>query len=154
EGASRWVIRDLVIQNANEALVSILNHDLPSDNIVLEGNLIRSRADGAKWSQHDWLTESPVIGIVDEGTCTTVRRNIIKHVRLGMILAGQTALVEGNVIDNFGDDAIDITASGITLRRNRISNSHDIGDGNHNDAIQGWTVGGATNRDTIIDSNV
>ena len=61
--------------------------------------------------------------------------------------------MEENKIDDFGDDAIDVIASHIVVRGNKITNNHDIGDNNHNDAVQGWTQDGRTNRDILIEGN-
>jgi len=154
-GSSKWVFRGLTIQNAKITLVEFLNHDFlgPTDNIIFEENQLWSLPDVNKWTQQDWVNQGADIGIYDQAACSTIRGNQLRNIRRGIILTGDDALVDRNVIDNFGDDAIDITASRITVRGNRITNSHDLGDGNHNDAIQGWTVDGKTNRDTLIDGN-
>jgi parallel beta-helix repeat protein len=154
-GASKWVFRGLTIQNTKRNLVEFLNHNFlgPTDNIIFEQNQLWSLPAVDNWTQQDWVSQGADIGIYDQASCSTIKNNQLRNIRRGMILAGDNALVEGNVIDNFGDDAVDILASHITVRGNRITNSHDLGDGNHNDAIQGWTEEGKTNRDTIIDGN-
>ena len=154
-GASKWVFRGLTIQNTKTNLVEFLNHNFlgPTDNIIFEQNQLWSLPDVDNWTQQDWVNQAADIAIYDQASCSTIKDNQLRNIRRGIILAGDDALVERNVIDNFGDDAIDILASRITVRGNRITNSHDINDGNHNDAIQGWTVDAKTNRDTIIDGN-
>jgi parallel beta-helix repeat protein len=154
-GASKWAFKGLTIQNTKTTLVGFLNHSFlgPTDNIIFEGNHLWTQPDIRMWTRQDWVNQGAAIGIDDQASCATIRDNELRNIRRGIVVGGDDALIERNVIDNFGDDAIDITASRITVRGNRISNSHDIGDDNHNDAIQGWTVGGAINRDTVIDGN-
>ncbi len=48
-----------------------------------------------------------------------------------------------------------MTSSGLTIKNNRIMGSrHTPAEPMHADAIQGWTMGGATNHDVIIDGNI
>ena len=42
-----------------------------------------------------------------------------------------------NEIDHFGDDGIDYAASNISITHNYIHDNFDIGDGNHEDGMQG-----------------
>jgi parallel beta-helix repeat protein len=68
--------------------------------------------------------------------------------------------VHGNTIDYFGDDGVDFgqgadagTISDIEISNNSITNNLDIGDGNHNDGVQGWVLNGTTGTNVLIDSN-
>jgi len=161
KGSSKWVFKGLTIQNTKimlgkfSNLVEFLNHKFwgPTDNIIFEKNNVNSQQDVSMWTQQDWLNQSIFGAINDGATCVTIRDNVLRNIGNGMFIGGDNALVEGNKIDNFGDDAIDIVASHIILRGNKITNNHDIGDGNHNDGIQGWTTGGLTNRDILIEDN-
>jgi len=154
-GSSKWVFRGLTIQNVKTKLVELLNNERfgHTENVVLDRNELRSSADVEEWSQQDWIERGADTAIFDEASCSTITNNILHNIRRGIMLVGDDALVSGNVIDNFGDDAIDVVASRVSVRGNRITNSHDLGDGNHNDAIQGWTDEGKTNLDTTIDGN-
>jgi parallel beta-helix repeat protein len=154
-GASKWVFKGLMVQNTKNRLVDFLNHDFqgPTDNVVFEGNHVQTQPDVGVWTQQDWVNQGAYLGINDQAACAIIKDNQLRNIRNGMAVSGSGALIEGNVIDNFGDDAIDITASRITLRQNRITNNHNLADGNHNDAIQGWTVSGATNHDILVEGN-
>ena len=61
----------------------------------------------------------------------------IQNVRTGGILAGNNSLFTNNVIDHFGDDGIDYAANNLAITHNTIHDNFDIGDGNHEDAMQG-----------------
>ncbi len=154
-GASKWVFTGLTIQSIKNTLVEFLNHNFfgPTDNIIFEANHLWTLPNVDQWTQQDWVTQGAALGIDDQASCATIRDNELRNIRRGIAVTGNDGLIERNVIDNFGDDAIDLIASRITVRANRITNSHDIGDENHNDAIQGWTTDGAVNRDTVIDGN-
>ena len=53
-----------------------------------------------------------------------------------------------------GNDGIDVVASDVVIRRNRIrSGRHTPAEPLHADGIQGWTAPGATNRNVEIDAN-
>ena len=53
------------------------------------------------------------------------------------MIAGNNTLFSHNEIDHFGDDGIDYAASNISIAHNNIHDNLDIGDGNHEDAMQG-----------------
>jgi hypothetical protein len=50
---------------------------------------------------------------------------------------GDNSIFSLNEIDHFGDDGIDYAANNITITHNTIHDNFDIGDGNHEDAMQG-----------------
>ena len=61
----------------------------------------------------------------------------IHNVRFGAGLLGNNSLLSHNEIDHFGDDGIDYGASNLAITHNCIHDNFDIGDGNHEDAMQG-----------------
>ena len=83
----------------------------------------------------------------------------ISNVRFGAALAADLTLFSGNEIDHFGDDGIDYAASNLNITKNYIHDNLDIGDGNHEDAMQGvigvLPAGVAVNnfQSILIDSN-
>ena len=84
----------------------------------------------------------------------------IQNVRTGAVLAGNNILFTNNVIDHFGDDGIDYAANNLAITHNTIHDNLNIGDGNHEDAIQGQNgplaQGAALNyfSNILIDSNL
>ena len=60
--------------------------------------------------------------------------------RNGAILAANNLLFTNNVIDHFGDDGIDYAANNLAITHNTLHDNLDIGDGNHEDAMQGQTA--------------
>ena len=130
----------------------------PVSNIYFRGNHLCSQPDVRAWTQDDWKNYGKS-GCALLGTNISFIGNDLRNVRAGIGASGTNELIEDNSIDNFGDDGIDFAGDLITIRRNRISNSHVLGDGNHNDGMQGQIrfdngKGDATPRhDILIDSN-
>jgi hypothetical protein len=81
-------------------------------------------------------------------------------VRTGAALLADLLLFANNQIDHFGDDGIDYAASNLAITRNDLHDNLDIGDGNHEDAMQGvigiLAPGAAVNyfKNILIDSNL
>lgn len=156
-GASKWIVRGITFRNAKggDWLVQALNHKWqgPSENIIIEENAFLPNSDANTWSQKDWITNSSS-GIKTEARCATVRANRISTVRTGIYVTGEHSLIEGNIIDHFGGDGIDLLAGNASLVGNRITNNHDVGDANHNDGIQGWIYTEEGNSNVLIEKNV
>ena len=53
------------------------------------------------------------------------------------IVAANNLLFTNNVIDHFGDDGIDYAANNLAITHNTLHDNLDLGDGNHEDAMQG-----------------
>lgn len=155
-GASRWILRGITFQNDSRGwLVEFFNHGWqgPTDNIVFEKNELYSTLDASTWTIQDWINRS-MSGIQSAATCLAIRNNRLTNIRHGIKVLGANTLVEGNVIDHFADDGIDIVVGNVSVVGNRITNNHGLNDGNHNDGIQGWTVKGAINDNVLIANNV
>jgi hypothetical protein len=81
-------------------------------------------------------------------------------VRFGAVISGNNSLFSNNEIDHFGDDGIDYAASNISITHNTIHDNFDLGDGNHEDAMQGQNGALATGvlynsfSNILIDSNL
>ena len=61
----------------------------------------------------------------------------IRNVRAAVDLMGNNSIFSHNEADHFGDDGIDYGASNLSITHNYIHDNFDIGDGNHEDAMQG-----------------
>jgi parallel beta-helix repeat protein len=146
---SRWIINGLTIQSRGWTLVNIR---IGASNNIVVGNHILSQPDVASWNQADWQRNSST-AVSLSGQCATILNNNIENVRWGVLANADHELIQGNIIDNIGDDGIQVRASDVTIRGNRLTNFHDIGDGNHADMIQAVNRSNGVYRDITIDSN-
>ena len=143
----------------------------PTTDIILENMQISSADSTAGWSQAQWAAQIrfgiSASGLAGNGTngepntrCISVAGSHIQNVSVGAILAANNVLFTNNVIDHFGDDGIDYAANNLAITHNTIHDNLDIGDGNHEDAMQGQNgplpAGVAYNAfsNILIDSNL
>jgi parallel beta-helix repeat protein len=147
---SNWIVKGLTIQNLGSTLVNVRRS--ASNNIIV-GNHILSQGDVRAWSPKDWQkSSSTAVSIYDP--CTTLLDNNIENVRWGILERADHVLIESNTIDNIGDDGMQVVASDVTIRGNRLTNFHDIGDGNHADMIQAINLSGRVFHDITIEANL
>ena len=59
------------------------------------------------------------------------------NVTTGVALTANQTLFTNNQIDHFGDDGLDYAANNLTITQNYIHDNNSLGDGNHEDAMQG-----------------
>ena len=130
----------------------------PTENIVFQHMTINSQdVVGATWSQAQWVANGSN-GVRFDGlftTCITMGASHISNVRFGVGLFAQYTEFNNNELDHFGDDGIDHGASNVTIAENYIHDNLNIGDGNHEDAIQGFEgelPAGATAADLTYDN--
>lgn len=157
-GGSHWVFEGLVIQNLNNGGYTF-GARLDVDDVILTDNTILSQPDVSSWSQADWQS-SAMAGVNASGNCVSITNNTIRNIGTAIGISGSNILVHGNSIDHFGDDGIDFgqgtdagTIGNIEISDNVLTNNLDIGDGNHNDGVQGWVLNGTTGTNVLIDSN-
>jgi hypothetical protein len=153
---NKWVFNAIKVQsvfgtNGNtQALVFLTDQgpSFPTTDIVMENMQISSADSTAGWSKAQWVAQArfgfQIAGLAGNGTngepntsCITMAGSHIQNVRTGVIMAGNNVLFTNNVIDHFGDDGIDYAASNLAITHNTIHDNLDIGDGNHEDAMQG-----------------
>ncbi len=171
---SKWVINGLKVQSlqsaarSGAALVQIKDAGatLPTSDIVLENMTISSQDDAEAWSQAQWLAnarngfwaQSSAGGAFTK--CISLTGSHISNVRTGAALLADHLLFANNQIDHFGDDGIDYAASNLAITHNDLHDNLNIGDGNHEDAMQGvigiLAPGAAVNyfQNILIDSNL
>jgi parallel beta-helix repeat protein len=147
---------NIISQINGGEVASVLDED-----IILDGLSISSQDDVSDWSQQDWLDKARWSGLsIRKAVCTSVSNSKIYNVRTGVGLLGDKTLFTGNVIDNFGDDALDYAASDLIITHNTITNSNTLGDGIHLDAMQGQIgdvqpgVKSNQYKNILIDSNL
>jgi hypothetical protein len=177
---NKWVFDGIKVQSLNgtngntQALVSLTDQgpSYPTTDIVFENMLISSADSTTGWSQAQWVAQARIqgfaaFGLAGNGTngepntsCITLTGSHIQNVRVGAILAGNNLLFNNNVIEYFGDDGIDYAANNLAITHNTLHDNLDIGDGNHEDAMQGQNgplpAGAALNyfSNILIDSNL
>jgi hypothetical protein len=171
---SKWVIDGLKVQSlqpaarSGNALVQIKDAGatLPTSDIVLENMTISSQDNAEAWSQAQWVADARN-GFGAQSTppgtntkCVSFTGSHISNVRTGAGLYAAQLLFANNQIDHFGDDGIDYAASNLAITRNDIHDNLDVGDGNHEDAMQGvigiLPAGATVNhlQNILIDSNL
>jgi hypothetical protein len=172
-GTNNWTFSGLKVQSlqptalSGRALIDIdPSPTFPVSNIVLENMTISSQDNVAGWSKAQWVTNSRggVFIRSPAGTtatkCISLTASHITNVRYGAAIAAGQVLFSDNQIDHFGDDGIDYAASDLSITHNSIHDNLDIGDGNHEDAMQGqsgFLPKGATVNyfsNVLIDSNL
>jgi hypothetical protein len=170
-GSNKWYFKGLKVQSLASGyspcvnIISQINGgkiaSVLDEDIILDGMSISSQDDVSAWSQQDWLDNARWSGLsIRKAVCTTVRNSKIYNIRTGAALLGAKTLFANNVIDNFGDDALDYAASNLIITQNTITNSNVLGDGVHLDAMQGQIgdiqpgVKSNQYKNILIDSNL
>jgi hypothetical protein len=159
-GGSHWAFSGLTIQNLNNGNYTFGVRYI-GDNFIFTNGTILSQADVSAWTQADWQQKALYFAVNGQGSCLAITNNIIRNIESAVGVGGSNVLVRGNTIDHFGHDGVDFgqgtdtgTISNIEISRNTITNNLDLGDGNHNDGIQGWVLNGTTGTNVLIDSNL
>ena len=161
--SSHWLIRGVKFQGFRtdrtqkaRALAGVVNHQWlgPSDNIVFFDNSFSTEDETEAWSPEDWVQKPYEPGLFSAARCTTVSDNHFFNLRDAVQVFADHSLIQGNLIEEIGNDGIDIVGSDLVVRGNRIRNSrHTPVEPLHADGIQGWTLNGATNRNVVIEAN-
>lgn len=171
---NKWVFNGLKVQSlqtaarSGNALVQIKDGGatLPTSNIVLENMIISSQDNAEAWSKAQWIADARNGFSVQSSapgantTCVSLTGSHISNVRFGASLFASQVVFSNNQIDHFGDDGIDYGGSNLAITNNDIHDNLDIGDSNHEDAMQGQigllSPGAAVNyfQNILIDSNL
>ena len=176
---NKWVFNGIKVQslwgtnNNKLALVTVTDQGaaFPTSDIILENMQLSTVDDGTSWTKAQWVAQGRLgfreVGAAGNGTngepyttCISMTGSKINNVRFGASLFGNKSLFQNNDIGYFGDDAIDYGANFLTIAHNYIHDNFDIGDGNHEDAMQGQNgplpAGVAFNKfsDILIDGNL
>ena len=177
---NKWVFNAIKVQsllgtNGNtQALVLLTDQgpSYPTTDIIMENMQISSADSTGGWSQAQWIAQARIQGFAAFGlagngmngepntSCISLAGSHIQGVRNGAILAANNLLFTNNVIDHFGDDGIDYASNNLAITHNTIHDNLNVGDGNHEDAMQGQNgplaAGVAFNHfsNILIDSNL
>jgi hypothetical protein len=173
-GTNHWVFNGLKVQSLKGAAIAgywLVDVDdfsptFPTSDIVFENMTISSQDNVAGWSQAQWVANARNAFFVHTtpGTtathCISVTGSHIANVRNGAGIAAPQVLFTNNEIDHFGDDGLDYAASNLAITHNTVTNNLNVGDGNHEDGMQGqagFLAPGATVNyfsNVLIDSNL
>ena len=160
--SSHWLFRGVKFQGArpetdkSSPLVGVQSHDWagPSDNVVFVDNSFSTEDDVRGWTPEDWVNRPYATGFASTARCTTLTNNHFYNLRDAVSIGGDQSLIQGNVIEDMGNDGVDMIASDVVIRGNLIrSGRHTPAEPLHPDGIQGWTSKGSTNRNVVVDSN-
>jgi parallel beta-helix repeat protein len=159
--SSHWLFSGIKFQGESkdqksESLVWLQTHGWagPSDNIIVIDNSFSTEEDSRGWSPEDWVKKPYGIGFLSTARCTTLVHNHLFNLRDAVSIAADHALIKDNLIEDMGNDGVDIIGSDLVVQGNRIRSSrHTPSELLHPDGIQGWTARGATNRNVVIDAN-
>lgn len=153
---SKWVFDGLRVQspvNTSGAPRSLLTvgdqgPDLQTHDLIFANLTIRS-IDSVTSLTRDQLAQQLRYGVSTRSTtgdgtngapnttCLSIVNSRISNVRTGAMLVANRFLFASNEIDHFFDDGIVYAANDLIIARNFIHDNGDIGDGNHEDAMQG-----------------
>jgi Right handed beta helix region len=153
---NKWVFEGVKVQslfgtnNNKQPLVTVTDQGalLPTTDIILENMQISTVDSTDGWTKEQWVAQGRIgyreFGSPGDGsngvpytTCVAMIGSHIQNVRWGAQVMGNNSIFSHNEIDHFGDDAIDYAASNISMTHNTIHDNLDIGDGNHEDVMQG-----------------
>lgn len=173
-GTNDWAFNGLKVQSlepaslSGNALVSIKDGGAgyPTSNLVFQNMSISSQDDAEAWSQAQWIANARS-GFWIQATaggaytkCIALTGSHISNVRYGALLTADHTLFSNNQVDHFGDDGIEYGASNLAITHNDVHDNLDVGDGNHEDGMQGvigiLPAGVAVNhfQNILIDSNL
>lgn len=129
-----------------------------TSDIVFDNDTFQTAASTSGWTDFDWLSKPYSYALRISGACTSVSSSHFQNVLNGIAVAAEKALIQGNVIEKFSNDAMDILASNMLVQGNTIKNGlNTLSDPWHADGIQGWSAISngvtATNTNVTIDSN-
>ncbi len=120
----------LVRSDSNTSNVSFT--DLDVRGIDTAGNY-------ASWSASDWNNYQRV-GFQVDGSNATVARSRVTGIFNGIVMSGQNALMEANIVDGFSGDGMRTLGDNSIVRRNKVQNCHQV-NASHTDGFQSWSRG-------------
>jgi hypothetical protein len=176
---SKWVFNGIKVQsllwtNKNTRALLTVNDAgtvaWSTHDIVFTNMDISTDDNTAAWTQAQWVAQGrsgvSFSGSAGDGTngqpltsCISMTGSHVHAIRTGVYLGANSTLFTNNEVDHFGDDALEWAANDLAITNNYEHDNFDVGDGNHEDAMQGvigaLPKGVAFNRfsNILIDSN-
>jgi len=141
QNSSYWNLKGVVVKprytNGADGNTAV---KLNGQYLVFENSTINYADDISGWTASNWLARTGN-GISMGGTHLTIHNNTITNVDHGIHGDATDSLVSGNRIINFRGDGIRGLGDRMVYQYNTIKNAYAV-DGNHDDGIQSWSVGG------------
>lgn len=143
-GAKQWSFRGISFRGvdpaANErALNRLVDVSPTSADIVFQECTFATVDDSAAWTADDWVVKPYNIALMMRGDACSVVKCRFFNVRNALSLSGRGNRATDNVIEHFGNDAIQFGADGIVIARNVIRlGRHTPREQLHADGMQGY----------------
>ena len=143
-----WRFQHLSVQsigNKEGILVNDQGPSLKSSDFIFETILIGSPESVDAWTQAQWIANARSVGLREISSpdgantkCVSFTGGTLYGVRFGAALFAHDSIFSNNTIDHFGDDGLDYGANNLIIRDNYVHDNEDVGDGNHEDCMQGF----------------
>ena len=143
-----WRFQHLSVQsigNKEGILVNDQGPSLKTSDIIFETILVGSPESVDGWTQAQWISNARNVGVREMSSadgantkCVSFTDGTIYGVRFGANLFAHDSIFANNTIDHFGDDGVDYGANNLIIRNNYVHDNSDVGDGNHEDCMQGF----------------
>lgn len=161
-GANHWTVDGVLVspQEADGSFTAgnLVQVDTGATDNVLQNSSIRAASDSSArtWTNDQWVQRSGT-AILVAGSNNKVLGNQVRNIRNGIMLertstagAGATgAVVRGNAVDNFWEDAYRCKVSGCLIENNSATNSYAVvpagmeADPPHRDMFQSYRGDGS-----------
>jgi hypothetical protein len=157
-GTNKWIFNGVKITGVvptvrgpfPPALLAVSDQGaaIPTTDIIFNGMQLSTVDDASAWTKAQWqtsgrngFTATATAGNGTNGqpnlTCISMTNSKIKNVRWGITMVQNNSLFANNDLGYFGDDGIDYAANNIAITNNYLHDNFDVGDSNHEDAMQG-----------------
>lgn len=157
-GARNWVLDGISISPAHaptyvQQTIITMRHDGfwgPADHLVVRNCDVFNIDDSTAWTAADWVSNASTAFDV-RSHYTDLIDNTIRNTRFGIAVSGDYCNVRGNLVENFSGDGIRGLGDYDVFEYNTVKNALDVGDGNHDDGFQSWSVdaGGTVGAGTV-----
>jgi hypothetical protein len=138
--ASRTEGYPLIMSGASDLLVTNSSFESAPDTVA------------ASWTGAQWKTARKGVYLESRGRCQTIARSVsFRNVLSGGLIVSPWSTFSAT-IDGFGDDGLNWAGSHVSIIGARIVNSNLLGDGNHNDFIQGPFPGTPSDGSTVANN--
>lgn len=172
--SAKWMFQGLTFQGmaatatgaktvtpSNQSLVTTGRGDWigATSDVVFANDTFQTAASTQGWSAADWINKPYSYGLFMSAPCTSAVSSHFTNVLNGIVASVDKALIQGNTIDHFSNDGMDLVAGNLLVKNNTIKDGvNTTTDPFHADGIQGWsnTVNGTpvTNMNVVIDGNI
>ena len=143
-----WRFQHLSVESIgkNQAIRVSDQGPLTTSDIIFESIVLGSPESVDSWTQAQWSANAHGVGFWEMSSagglntqCISFTGGKIYGVRLGAALFAHKSVFSNNTIDHFGDDGVDYGANDLIISGNYVHDNEDVGDGNHNDCMQGFS---------------